>query len=150
VIVVKPEIKAPVGTREYLEEEQALYDKAIINKDWETVWRCLYNATQRYIMWNLNEKGIKYVPCIQDKTLDYLCRIVAKLKYKDYHIRTLKYCSFFALNIVNWYYKKQERFERSALSIYKYERKLIGAEDGIYYSDSDKENSYYEHDVKHL
>ena len=33
------------------------------------------------------------------------------------------------------------------LSIYKYERKLRGAEDGIYYSDSDKENSYYEHDV---
>ena len=66
-MVVRPKIQAQVGTKEYLLEEQAIYDKAIEQHDWTTVWECLYNATNRYLMWRLKKRDFKKTAAMDDK-----------------------------------------------------------------------------------
>lgn len=129
-MIVRPKIQAQVGTKEYLLEEQAIYDKAIEQHDWTTVWECLYNATNRYLMWRLKKRDFKKTAAMDDKIVSILLDVIKKMQSGAYRINSLKYCSYFALKVENFYTKKQEAFENSFLSIYNI--RVKGEKHGIY------------------
>lgn len=122
--VNRPKINAKVGTQEYLLEEQSIYEKALEDSDWGKVWECLYNATNRYLIYLINKRNIK-IKNIYDQLITVISKPINKMqKRPQYRIQSLKYCSYLALKIITPYIKKQEFFEKNNIFYYKDEKEL--------------------------